>query len=182
MNGLRSRVALALFETANPKLRNPTLTQRLTLRRYRGASSAQICSSNTMPSSPISSAAEIMASFATFHEGIQIAWRTSSTTKHPHLLLPSLGRPSKAHSVRHGVTLRQGSLRFRLRIEAAMLVESVRMSPCCRSKSRDLRFSSSRSSNNVSAWPSISRSRKRDRIAHDFAKNGGRRGAHAPRR
>ena len=29
MNGLRSRVALALFETANPKLRNPTLTQRL---------------------------------------------------------------------------------------------------------------------------------------------------------
>jgi hypothetical protein len=54
------------------------------------------------------------------------------------------------------------SLRFMLRIEAATCVESVRISLGWRSKPSHLHFSRSRSSNIVSAWPSISRSRKRD--------------------
>ncbi len=56
------------------------------------------------------------------------------------------------------------SLRFTLRIEARTCVESVRISLRARTRPRALHFSRSRCKSDISACPSISRSRKRDRM------------------
>ncbi|MDT7815491.1 MAG: hypothetical protein QOJ42_5407 [Acidobacteriaceae bacterium] len=150
-----------------PILRDPALGRVSTagrLRKYGGASSVQIFSSRAIPSRPTSSAVAIIPSLVCVCrlDSKRLAYfkyQDASTfaTTHVGSTVDSTFRVARIVSP-------TSSLRFMLRIEATTCVESVRISLRSRSIPSDLHLSRNRSNSDISAWPSISRSRKRDRI------------------